>query len=471
MNAGGHDQSILPSERAALDAALEELAASLGDRFVTSPSDLDLHGRDESPLPSALPDAVVYASSTDDVVEVVRICRRHGIPIVPFGAGTSLEGHILATSGGVSLDLTGMNEILAVRVDDMDVTVQAGVTRKALADRLRRDGLFSPVDPGADATLGGMAATGASGTTTVRYGAMRENVLALKVVLADGTVIDTARRARKSSAGYDLTRLFVGSEGTLGVITEVTLRTYGLPEHISGAMCHFATVDSAIRAVIATLQMGVPVARIEFLDEAAIGSINDFTGSSHPVAPTLMLEFHGSLDEVSEQIENVGTIAADFGVIDYRTAIGNEERVALWKARHDSFYASRSLRPGAEAITTDVCVPISSLANCIVETRADVDRLGLVATMVGHVGDGNFHVMMMVDRDDADEMAAAEEMNRRLVDRALDMDGTCTGEHGVGLRKIESLAKELPGGTEVMRSIKRALDPTNIMNPGKVVPL
>lgn len=471
MNAGGHDQSILPSERDALDAGLEELAASLGDRFVTSLSARDLHGRDESPLPPALPDAVVYASSTDDVVEVVRVCRRHGIPIVPFGAGTSLEGHILATSGGVSLDLTGMNEILAVRVDDMDVTVQAGVTRKALADRLRRDGLFFPVDPGADATLGGMAATGASGTTTVRYGAMRENVLALKVVLADGTVIDTARRARKSSAGYDLTRLFVGSEGTLGVITEVTLRTYGLPEHISGAMCHFATVDSAVKAVIATLQMGVPIARIEFLDEAAIGSINDFTGSSHPVAPTLMLEFHGSLDEVSEQINTVGAIAADFGVIDYRTAIGNEERVALWKARHDSFYASRSLRPGAEAITTDVCVPISSLANCIVETRADVDRLGLVATMVGHVGDGNFHVMMMVDRDDADEMAAAEEMNRRLVDRALAMDGTCTGEHGVGLRKIESLAKELPGGTEVMRSIKRALDPTNIMNPGKVVPI
>ena len=471
MNVGGHDRAILPSEPAALDAALEKLAACLGERLVTSPSVRDLHGRDESPLPPALPDAVAYVSSTEEVVDVVRICHRHAIPIVPFGAGTSLEGHVLATSGGISLDLTGMDEIVAVRVDDMDVTVQAGVTRKTLADRLARDGLFFPVDPGADATLGGMAATGASGTTTVRYGAMRENVLACKVVLADGRVMDTARRARKSSAGYDLTRLFVGSEGTLGVITEVTLRTYGLPEHISGAMCHFATVDGAVKAVIATLQMGVPVARIEFLDEMAISSINDFGGSSHPVAPTLMLEFHGSRDEVSEQTRNVASIVQEFGAVEFRSSLDNKERAELWKARHDSFYASRALRPGGKAITTDVCVPISELAECIVATRADVDRLELVATMVGHVGDGNFHVMILVDPDDAREMAAAEEMNQRLVDRALAMDGTCTGEHGVGLRKIDSLAKELPGAFEVMRSIKQSLDPTNIMNPGKVVPL
>ena len=402
---------------------------------------------------------------------MVTVCNRHRVPCIPFGAGTSLEGHVLATSGGIAIDMTEMNQVLAVRVDDLDVTVEAGITRKSLNERLSKDGLFFPVDPGADATLGGMAATGASGTTTVRYGAMRENVLSLKVVLADGSVIDTARRARKSAAGYDLTRLFVGSEGTLGVITEVTVRTYGIPEHIAGSMCHFPTVGNAVEAVIRTLQSGISVARIEFLDELAIKSINDYSGSVHPVAPTLMLEFHGTEQQVTEQMADVEEIAREFGSLAYRSGIGGRERAELWRGRHDSFYASLSLRPGAEAVTTDVCVPISRLAECVVATREDVDRLALTATMVGHVGDGNFHVLMLIDFDDPAEVAAMEEMTSRLVERALDMDGTCTGEHGVGLRKMESLAKELPGGIEVMRSIKRTLDPLNIMNPGKVLDL
>ena len=314
-----------------------------------------------------------------------------------------------------------------------------------------------------------MAATGASGTTTVRYGAMRENVLALKVVLADGRVIDTARRARKSSAGYDLTRLFVGSEGTLGVITEVTLRTYGIPETISGAVCHFPDIESAVRAVIATLQMAIPVARIEFLDELAMAAINDYSGLGYPVAPMLLLEFHGSPDEVAEQTRDVGQIVSEHGGLDYRSAIDAEDRAKLWRARHDSFYASLALRPGARAVTTDVCVPISRLDECILATREDIAKLSLTATIVGHVGDGNFHVMVLVDPEDPSEMMAAEEMNHRLVERALEMDGTCTGEHGVGLRKIAFVARELPGGVEVMRQIKQALDPNNVLNPGKVL--
>ena len=396
-------------------------------------------------------------------------CNRHRVPVVPFGAGTSLEGHVLATSGGVSLDLTRMNEIVAVRVEDMDATVQAGVTRKTLNDRLARDGLFFPVDPGADATLGGMAATGASGTTTVRYGAMRENVVALKIALADGRIVDTARRARKSSAGYDLTRLMVGSEGTLGVITEVTVRTYGIPEAISGAICRFPELENAVRAVIATLQMGVAVARVELVDELAMTAINSFSGLAYPVAPWLFFEFHGSPDEVAEQTRNVGEIVAEHGALDYRSAMEAEERAQLWRARHDSFYASLALRPGARAVTTDVCVPISRLADCIGATRSDIAELGLTATIVGHVGDGNFHVMALVDPGDPNEMTAAEEMNHRLVERALAMDGTCTGEHGIGLRKLAFLARELPGGVEVMRAIKRALDPNDILNPGKVL--
>ena len=451
------------------DGALQELTSLLGDRLSTARSVLEQHGRDESPLAEAPPEAVAYPTSTEEVAAILKVCARHRIPVIPFGAGTSLEGHVLATSGGLSLDLTRMNEIVAVHVDDLDVVVQAGVTRSALNERLARDGLFFPVDPGADATLGGMAATNASGTTTVRYGAMRENVLALKVVLADGRVIDTARRARKSSAGYDLTRLLVGSEGTLGVITQVALRVYGLPETTGGAICHFPDVGAAVDAVVAALQLGIPVARIELLDELAIKSINDYSGLDYPVGPMLLLEFHGSAEGVAEQVENTREVVADHGATDYRSAIDNAERVKLWRARHDSYYASRALRPGSRAITTDVCVPISRLAECIRATRADIDRSGLLATMVGHVGDGNFHVMMLVDPEDSAEMTAADALNARLVERALEMDGTCTGEHGVGLRKMGYLVDELGAAVDVMRSVKKALDPRGIMNPGKVL--
>ena len=453
------------------ETVLEELRAVVGERLSTNESVRAQHGRDESPLPPAAPDAVAYARSTSDVASLLKVCSEYRIPVVPFGAGTSLEGHVLATSGGLCLDLTQMNEVLAVNVDDLDAVVQAGVTRQALAERLARDGLFFPVDPGADATIGGMAATGASGTTTVRYGAMRSNVLALKVVLADGTVVDTARRARKSSAGYDLTHLFVGSEGTLGVITEVSLRVYGLPEAIAGATCHFPTIESAVRTVIATLQLGIPVARIEFLDELAIRSINDYSGLSYPIGPMLLLEFHGSSQAVAEQAKDVAEVASEHGATDYRSSLDPEERNALWRARHDSYFASLSLRPGCRAVTTDVCVPISSLAECMLETRADIDGSGLTATMIGHVGDGNFHVMFLVDPEDEAEMSAAETLNARLVERALKLEGTCTGEHGIGLHKIAFLAQELPGAVPVMRALKRSLDPLNIMNPGKVVVL
>ncbi|MEA2460615.1 MAG: hypothetical protein QOH90_792 [Actinomycetota bacterium] len=447
----------------------EELARILGDRLVTSAAVREQHGRDESPLSPVSPDAVAFPESTEEVARIMKVCNECRVPVIPFGAGTSLEGHVLPIRGGLSLDLTGMDEIVAVRVDDLDVTVQAGVHLRSLNERLARDGLFFPVDPGADATIGGMAATGASGTTTVRYGAMRENVLALKVVTADGVIVDTAHRARKSSAGYDLTRLFVGSEGTLGVITEVTLRLHGLPEAMSAAICSFPNVENAVRSVIAVLQMGIPVARIEFLDELAIDAINRYAEASYPVAPLLLVELHGSESEVVQQAKDLGEVVAGFGATGFDSAVDPQERTKLWAARHDSFYASLALRPGARAITTDVCVPISRLADCIVETQGDVEKLSLIATIVGHVGDGNFHVQILVDPNDGAELERAERLNDRLVDRALEMDGTCTGEHGVGLRKIASLEKELPEGVDMMRAIKRALDPNGILNPGKVV--
>lgn len=449
-------------------AAIDELTALLGARFVTSGAGVAQHGRDESPLEAAAPEGVAYPDSTEEVAATVRACARHRVPVIPFGAGTSLEGHVLATSGGVSLDTTRMDSTLAVRPSDMDATVQAGVTRNVLNDQLAREGLFFPVDPGADATIGGMAATGASGTTTVKYGAMRENVLNLRVVLADGLIVDTARRARKSSAGYDLTRLFIGSEGTLGVITEVTVRLYGIPEAMSSATCRFPEVAQAVDAVSAVMQMGVDLARIEFLDELSIGAINAFSGSDHPVAPTLFLEFHGSPEGVLEQSKAVEHVVQGFAAIDYR-ASSRQEGADLWRARHDHFYASRALRPGASAVTTDVCVPISRLAESIVGARADILASSLTATIAGHVGDGNFHVVILVDPDDENEMKRVEDLNHRLVERALEMEGTCTGEHGIGLRKMSFLERELPEGVEVMRSIKRALDPQNLMNPGKVL--
>lgn len=458
----------MSSDTTLSDELLDELRAVVGERLVTSKAVREHHGHDESPLPPALPDAVAFPESTEEVAALVEVCAKRAVPVVPFGAGTSLEGHVLATSGGLCLDLTRMDEIVSTNVADLDVTVGAGVTRTQLEEHLRREGLFFPIDPGADATIGGMAATGASGTTTVMYGAMRENVLSLEVVLPDGRIIRTGHRARKTSAGYDLTRLFVGSEGTLGVITEVTLRVYGIPEAISAAVCHFSGVNEAIQTVITTLQMGVPVARIEFLDEMAMKAVSEFSALSYAIAPTLFIEFHGSPASVSEHAKSIGDIAGEWGAVEFRSAVELEERVKLWSARHDAFFASLALRPGGRAITTDVCVPISRLAECIDATIKDVEELGLTATTVGHVGDGNFHVMLMIDPNDAEEARAAAEVNERLVDRALDMDGTCTGEHGIGLRKIDSLAKELGEAVDVMQAVKRAIDPLNIMNPGKV---
>ena len=446
----------------------DELRRLVGDRLVMSEAVRRQHGTDESPLPDALPDAVVFPESDEEVAACLEICSRRGVPVVPFGAGTSLEGHVLATSGGICLDMSRMNAILSVSVDDLDATVQPGVTRKQLRDHLRRDGLFFPVDPGADATLGGMAATGASGTTTVRYGTMRENVLGLKVALPDGRIIKTANRARKSSAGLDLTRLFIGSEGVLGVITELNLRVYGIPEAIGGALCYFSSTEDAVKAVITTLQTGIQVARIEFLDEMAMQGVNDFSGLPYKVAPTLLFEFHGTPVSVADEAEQVGQIVEEHGALGYRSTSDPTERMRLWQARHESFFASLSLRPGASAITTDVCVPISRLAECMVESRRDVEASGLPATMVGHVGDGNFHIVLLVDRDDADEMRAAEKLNSALVERALAMDGTCTGEHGIGLRKRDSLSAELGHAVDVMRSLKTSLDPSGVMNPGKV---
>lgn len=449
--------------------ALEELRAVAGDRLTTSASVRAQHGRDESPLPPAAPDAVVFPRSSAEIAAILKVCTRRGVPVIPFGAGTSLEGHVLATAGGISLDTSHMNEIVAVNVDDLDVTVQAGVTRKQLNERLARDGLFFPVDPGADATLGGMAATNASGTTTVKYGAMRENVLSLEVVLPDGRIIRTARRARKSAAGYDLTRLFVGSEGTLGVITEVTLRLHGIPEVIAGALCHFSDIEGAVQSVIEVLQSGVDVARIEYLDGAAMAASNAYSQLHYAEAPTLLLEFHGSPAVVDEQQSQVGEIVRDHGALAYQSTMDNRERTELFRARHDSFYASLALRPGAKAITTDVCVPISRLAECLIYTARDIEEQALVTTMVGHVGDGNFHVVILVDPDDATERDRAEAFNHRLVRRALGMDGTCTGEHGIGLRKKAFLREELPEAIGVMGEIKKTLDPQNIMNPGKLL--
>lgn len=451
------------------ERAFAELRDLLGERFATTDAIRQHHGRDESPLAAAPPGAVAFAESELEVAEILKLCTRWRVPVIPFGAGTSLEGHVLASSGGLSLDLSRMNAIVGVNVDDLDVTVHPGVTRLQLEERLRRDGLFFPVDPGADATLGGMASTGASGTTTVRYGAMRDNVLSLRVVLADGRIVRTGGRARKSSAGYDLTRLFVGAEGTLGVITELSLKVYGIPDVVAGATCHFTNVDAAVATATATLQMGIPVARIEFLDEMAMKAVNDYAAVSHPVAPTLFLEFHGSRAAVREQIDHVEEIALEAGAAEFRSSLDPVERSSLWRARHDSFYASLALRPGARAITTDVCVPISQLADCIRAGRDDVEEAGLLATMVGHVGDGNFHIMFMIDPEDPREIERAEAVNRRLVDYALSVGGTCTGEHGIGLRKVTSLEKEMGEAIEVMRLVKRALDPHNIMNPGKVL--
>ena len=452
------------------DGLLNLLAQIVGaENLSTASAVREQHGRDESYHPSAPPDAVVYCTETDQVAAVVRACADRGVPVIPFGTGTSLEGHVAALNGGVCIDLSRMDKILAVNAEDMDVTVQAGVRRKALNDYLRDTGLFFPIDPGADASLGGMTATRASGTNAVRYGTMRENVLSLTVVMADGRVIRTARRARKSAAGYDLTRLFVGSEGTLGVITEITLRLYGIPEAVLAAVCPFPDLESAVNTVILTIQSGIPVARIELLDEAQMDAVNRYSKLDYAVKPTLFFEFHGSDAGVREQVENVKAIAGDFGADDFQWATRAEDRNKLWQARHDAYYAAIALRPGCRGIATDVCVPISKLAECILETRKDIDASGLCAPIVGHVGDGNFHIVFVVDPDNADEMKRAEAVNERMVMRAIALDGTCTGEHGVGYGKIDFLTAEHGEALVAMRAVKQALDPRNIMNPGKIV--
>ncbi len=452
------------------DLLVAELRAVLGDRLSTSAAVREHHSRGESYLPPAPPDAVVFPESTDEVQQIVTICARHRAPMVPFGAGTSLEGHVAALEGGVSIDLSRMTRILRTSPEDMDVTVEAGVTHRQLNRHLRTTGLFFSVDPGADATIGGMAATRASGTTAVRYGTMRENVLALTVVLADGRVITTGSRARKSSAGYDLTRVFVGSEGTLGVITEATVRLHGVPEAASAATCAFATIEGAVQTVITTIQLGIPVARIELLDDVQMDAVNRHSGLDCAVAPTLFLEFHGASERsVAEQAEAVGQIAAEHGGRDFRWTTDADDRARLWKARHDSYFAVLALRPGALAITTDVCVPISRLAECIIETKGDLAASSLTVPLIGHAGDGNFHLIYLIDPNDAKEMDEAKRLNERMVLRALAMGGTCTGEHGVGYGKMKFLEAEHGEGLNVMRQIKRALDPHNLMNPGKMV--
>jgi len=451
-------------------ALLSALEGVFGERLSTTQAMREHHGRDESFYDPMLPDAVVFARSTEEVAAAVRLCSQFDVPMIPYGTGTSLEGHVLALRGGVTIDLSQMDKLVAVHAEDLTATVQAGVTRKQLNQEIRDSGLFFPIDPGADASLGGMAATRASGTNAVRYGTMRENTLALTVVTADGRIIRTGTRARKSSAGYDLTRVFVGSEGTLGVITEVTVKLYPQPEAISAAVCSFPSESDAVNAVIATIQTGVPVARVEFLDRNGVKAINAHDKMSLPEMPLLLFEFHGSPDGVKEQAQQVQEIAADHHAIGFEWATRPEERSRLWAARHNAYFALLQMRPGCRAITTDCCVPISRLAECMIEAKADCEKNGMIHSVIGHVGDGNFHVAMLIDPDDRADVERAEGINQRMVERAIAMDGTCTGEHGVGLHKMDFLILEHgEGAIDTMRAIKHALDPKNIMNPGKIV--
>ncbi|HEY2891873.1 MAG TPA: FAD-linked oxidase C-terminal domain-containing protein [Dongiaceae bacterium] len=453
----------------AVEPLVQELKTLLGERLSVSQAVRDQHGHDESYHATAAPDAVAFAHSTEEVSAIVKLAAKYGAPIIPFGTGTSLEGHVAALHGGITIDLTQMNNVLEVNDGDLDVKVQAGVTRKQLNEHIRDRGLFFPIDPGANASLGGMTATRASGTNAVRYGTMRENVLGLTVVLADGQIIRTGGRARKSAAGYDLTRLFIGSEGTLGVITEITLRVYGIPEATSAAVAGFPSMADAVNTVIQTIQSGIPVARIELLDEVQIDAVNRYSKLDYAVRPTLLFEFHGTERGVVEQAEMVRAIAGEHGAGDFRWATKVEDRNKLWKARHDSYYAALALKPGCKGWATDVCVPISRLADCILETQKDIAEAKLIAPLVGHVGDGNFHLVFLIDPDDPAEMATAQRVNDRMIERALAMGGTCTGEHGVGYGKIHCLEVEHGAAVETMRVIKRALDPDNRMNPGKVL--
>jgi D-lactate dehydrogenase (cytochrome) len=455
---------------ASVESAVSELTALLGDRLSTGAGVRDHHSKDESWHHPHRPDAVAFPQTTEEVAEIVRICARHRTPVIAYGTGTSLEGAVIPEHGGVVVDLVNFDKILEVNVDDLDAKVQARVTRKQLNAHLRDTGLFFPIDPGADASIGGMAATRASGTNAVRYGTMRENVLALTVVMADGRIIRTSRRARKSAAGYDLTRLFVGSEGTLGIITEVTVRLYGIPEATAAAVCSFDTLEGAVRTVIQTIQLGVPVARIELLDSLQMDSVNRYSKLDYPVKDTLFVEFHGTESGVKEQAEMVQAIAQDHGGGEFHWATDPEARAKLWQARHDVTWANKALRPGSEIWATDVCVPISRLAQCILETKQDLAASFLMAPLVGHVGDGNFHLGFLIDRNNPAEIAEAERLNDRLVLRAIALEGTCTGEHGIGLGKRKFLTAEHGEAVSVMRQIKLALDPLGIMNPGKILP-
>jgi D-lactate dehydrogenase (cytochrome) len=456
--------------RSAVSGAVDHLRARYGERLSTSAAVLAQHGQDESFHPPRPPDAVFFAETTAEVVDAVETCAAAGVPVIPFGTGTSLEGHIAAVQGGITLNLSRMTAVLSVDVADLDCRVEAGLTRNALNAVLMPEGVHFPVDPGADASIGGMAATRASGTNAVRYGTMRDNVIGLTVVLADGGVIRTGGRARKSAAGYDLTSLFVGSEGTLGVITEVALRLYGIPEVIASATCAFATVEDAVNSVIETIQVGIPVARVELLDSAQIDACNRYSNLGLPVLPTLFLEFHGTTTETRQQAEAVADIAGSHNGGEFAWATTTDARNALWKARHDAYYAALRLSPGAKGWPTDACVPISRLAECIVETQDDLQESFLISTIVGHVGDGNFHVLFVLDPNDPKQVKEAERLNDRLIERALAMGGTSTGEHGVGYGKIPFVEREHGPAIETMYAVKAALDPHGIMNPGKMLP-
>jgi D-lactate dehydrogenase (cytochrome) len=453
-----------------VDAVIRELTAQFGNRVVTSQAVREQHGSTLTWVANQPPDAVVYAESTEDVQAIVRVCAAHKMPVVAFGTGTSLEGHVNAPFGGISIDMNGMNKVLAVHAEDLDCVVQPGVTRKAVNEHLRDQGLFFPIDPGADASLGGMAATRASGTNAVRYGTMKDNVLSLTAVMPNGDIVRTSPRARKTSAGYDLTRLMVGSEGTFGIITELTLKLAGIPEAISAGVCPFPSIKAACDAVIVTIQSGLPVARIELLDEVQVAACNAYSKLTLPETPLLLVEFHGTDASVREQAERFGEIAAEFEGGPYEWATKPEDRTRLWQARHDVYWAAVGMRPGARVIATDVCVPISRLAECVDETKRDIVASGITAPIAGHVGDGNFHTSPLVMMDDPDEIARVTGFIERLVARAIAMEGTCTGEHGIGQKKMRFMELEHgPEALNLMRTLKRAIDPDNIMNPGKVV--
>jgi D-lactate dehydrogenase (cytochrome) len=453
----------------AIEAAIRALTARFGNRLVTSQAVREQHGNTVTWIENQPPDAVAFPQSTEEVQEIVRICAAHRVPVIPFGTGTSLEGHVNAPHGGVSIDTRDMNKVLAVHSEDLDCVVEPGITRKALNEHLRDQGVFFPIDPGADASLGGMAATRCSGTNAVRYGTMKDNVLALKVVTPSGELMSTGRRAKKSSAGYDLTRLIVGSEGTLGVITELTLKLSGIPEAISGGICPFPSVEACCNAAILTIQSGIPIARIELLDALQVRAVNLYSKLTLRETPMLFLEFHGTEAGVAEQSERFGEIAKEFGGGPFEWTTRPEDRTRLWEARHNAALSTFTLRPGSQMIPTDVCVPLSRLAECVLETQKDIATSGLIAPIVGHVGDGNFHVSPMVDMDDPAEVSAAKAFSERLVERALAMEGTCTGEHGVGQGKMKYLKAEHGGALAVMRAVKLALDPQDLMNPGKIV--